>query len=143
MIGRVEQTAVRLVLVVWIALAIVGAVAGRGDGTVTVRVALVAVAGILIVEGARSLAARYGPAPSPIAPLVRRVRRSDARRPSRLQSWVDLFRAAEGDPHVGPLLGDRLRDLAAARLAGRGGHGVAVPVDGDRLSATVSALEET
>jgi hypothetical protein len=124
----VEHTAVRLALVVWVALAVVSAAATQGETRLTLRVALVAAAGILVAEGARWLSAHHGPEPEPWLPLVRRVRPRPAGRPPALQSWIDLFEAAERDAAVGPLLRDRLRDLAVHEPA---------PVD-----AIVAELEE-
>ena len=143
----VENTAIRLVLLVWVAIAVLVPVAGQGDGGLAARVAAVLVAGIVAVEGARSLQASRGPSPRPLAPLVRVVRPDPSRVPARLQSWVGLMRAAEGDPHVGPLLRERLTELARARR--RDGHGVdlmlepdGLPIDPGRLAAVIAALED-
>jgi hypothetical protein len=135
----VEYTASRIVLFVWVSIAALASVAGEEDGRLTLRVVAVLVAAFVTVEGARWLAASVGPPVVPVVPLIRVVRPEPSRVPARLQSWVGLMRAAEGDPHVGPLLRDRLSELAQAR----GGRPLPpdVPLDAARLEATVAAIE--
>src|SRR5687767_6956727 len=112
---NVEQTAIRMVLLMWAAVAVLVAVSGQEDGRLAARVAAVLLAGIVTVEGARGLHAASGPPGRPLAPLVRLERHEPTPVPARLQSWIGLVHAADGDPHVGPLLHDRLADLARAR----------------------------
>jgi hypothetical protein len=135
----VEHTAGRIVLFVWVSIAALGSVAGERDGRLTLRVVAVLVVAVVTVEGARWLAATIGPPVRPVLPLVRMVRPEPSRVPARLQSWVALMRAAEGDPHVGPLLRERLSELARAR----GGRPLPpdVPLDVDRLEPTIAAME--
>ncbi|MGH9118533.1 MAG: hypothetical protein ACRD0A_11875 [Acidimicrobiales bacterium] len=142
----VEQTAIRLVLLVWVAIAVLVPVAGQADGRLAARVAAVLAACIVTVEGARWLQATHGPVHRPLAPLVKKVRPQESRVPARLQSWVGLMRAAEGDPHVGPLLRDRLAELARARR--RDGHRIDLgvepdaPLDFPRLDAVIADIED-
>ena len=137
---NVEHAAIRLVLLLWAAVTVLVSVSGEHDGRLAVRVAAVLAAAILTVEGARWLRATSGPAVRPMAPLVRVIRSEEAPVPARLQSWVGLIRAAESDPHVGPLLRDRLVELARAQ-------GAAIPVepgaplDRAELAAIIARLE--
>jgi hypothetical protein len=129
-----------------VAVAVLVPVAGQEDGRLAARVAAVLVAGIVTVEGARWLQASYGPVGRPLAPLLHVDRPDESRVPARLQNWIGLIRAAEGDPHVGPLLRDRLTELARARR--HDGHPIDlavepdVPLDSRRLEAVIAALED-
>jgi hypothetical protein len=136
----VEFTVIRIVLFVWVSIAVLVTVPGQEEKGLALRVVAVLVVAIVTMEGARWLAATTGPPARPILPLVRVVRPEPSRVPARLQSWVGLMRAAEGDPYVGPLLRDRLSELARAR----GGQALPpdVPLDADRLAATIAAIEK-
>jgi hypothetical protein len=135
----VELNTVRVVLFVWVSIAVLATVTGRGDGRLTLRVVAVLVAAIIVVEGARWMAAKVGPPPRPMLPLVRVVRPEASRVPAALQSWVGLLRAAESDPHVGLMLRERLNELARSR----GGPPLADddPLDAAGLAAAVRAIE--
>jgi hypothetical protein len=135
----VELTTVRVVLFVWVSIAVLATVSGRGDGRLTLRVVAVLVAAIVVTEGARWLAAKVGPAPRPMVPLVRVVRPEASRVPAALQSWVGLLRAAESDPHLAPMLRERLNELARSR----GGPPLSAdePLDTAGLAAAVATIE--
>jgi hypothetical protein len=145
----VEQTTMRVVLLVWVSITVLIAISGQRDGRLAARTVAVLVVATVTVEGARWLRVTTGPPARPLAPLVRAVRPEPSTVPARLQSWVGLLRAAEGDPHVGPLLRDRLADLARARHPGSpaseaiaGSIGPDVRLDAARLAATIEAIEQ-
>jgi hypothetical protein len=99
----------------------------------------VLVVAIVTVEGARWLQATTGPPARPMVPLVRVVRPDPSQVPARLQSWVGLLRAAERDPHVGPLLRDRVNELAQS--SGGRPIGPDVLLDLASLDRTITAIE--
>jgi hypothetical protein len=134
----VERVAVRITLLAWAALLVIGLAARQAGGRLTVRVAVVVAAGILVIEGARRLQQLWGPDPQPSRPLVRLAPRAVGRRPGRLQSWDDLFRVVEGDAPPGPLLRTRLAELSAGLAEGR----PVAPMDAADPETAVAALEE-